>query len=468
LNPIIGLANNGDFQRFSLKFGVDFPFNVWDQNDLEHRNMSLFARVFNGYVIVAPQNTGFFSSYEFIGWLSRGVSTLLSKTGLYDIRYLGGVCASLVLVSTYSIFKTARTYKTSNRLFIIICLTLLLTDPFYIQYYNCFFTEQAFFCYGLLFVAAFLWNCSSKSSISLVIEIISLTLLGFSKSQNIVVIFPAAIAILIQQCFHFCKRERIKFLVASTCLIVVMCVTMISVKARPAEKPISDNKVVTYNTIMGRLLRISDDPFSQLQAMGFSDEEIQIITGNIGNSAFVNTFPADNPKIYDKLSSMKTELEMIIREPALVFKAMADIQNDLYRDVYYLANFQAEEYATQKTSLLSFHNDVLSKIAPRNYVVLFFCMAIITVYSIFVAFKNRDSRGLIAGIISSSVMMMYFVVAIGDGWENIKHLYVVNILSGIAYGYLAFKCIVLIKGKIEKAGSSLKHKVGERIKNKKV
>lgn len=435
MQPFIGLSNNGDFQRFSLKFGVDFPFNVWDLSDTEHRNMAMFQRVFNGYIIVDAWNTGYFTTYELIGWISRAVCAVLSKTGLYDIRYIGGVSVLFVLVSTYSIFITIKKYSIVSRMLIIAALLLLLTDPFYIQYYDSFFTEQSFFCYGLMFVAAYLRHCQSHSRLSLFVEVTALALLVFSKTQNFAVIIPGFAALILQQYLVLGKNAKRK-IIAVSILFVLECGILTAIKAYPVDARIHDPKVVTYNTVMGRLLKVSDYPSEHLIAMGFDSKQIDKIKGNIGNVAFVNTFVPDNPEIYKKLSSIHTEFSMFVREPSLVFKAMKDMQDSLYKDVDFLANFQPAELAHKRTSLLSFHNMILGKILPRNYVCLFVVMLVAFVFSMLRAFIEKDPRQLIISILSSSVILMYAVAAVGDGWDNVKHLYVVNLLSAVIYGYL--------------------------------
>lgn len=435
MQPFIGLSNNGDFQRFSLKFGVDFPFNVWDLSDTEHRNMAMFQRVFNGYIIVDAWNTGYFTTYELIGWISRAVCAVLSKTGLYDIRYIGGVSVLFVLVSTYSIFITIKKYSIVSRMLIIAALLLLLTDPFYIQYYDSFFTEQSFFCYGLMFVAAYLRHCQSHSRLSLFVEVTALALLVFSKTQNFAVIIPGFAALILQQYLVLGKNAKRK-IIAVSILFVLECGILTAIKAYPVDARIHDPKVVTYNTVMGRLLKVCDDPSAHLIAMGFDGDQVENIKGNIGNVAFVNSFAGDNPEIYKKLSSIRTEFGMFVREPSLVFKAMKDMQDSLYKDVDFLANFQPAELAHKRTSLFSFHNMVIGKILPRNYICLFAVMLAGLMFSLFRAFMDKDPRQLIISVMSFSVILMYAVSAVGDGWDNVKHLYVVNLLSWVVYGYL--------------------------------
>lgn len=368
-----------------------------------------------------------------------GVCAVLSKTGLYDIRYLGGLTAAFVLFAAWSIIKTARSYSPAARIAVISVLLVLLTDPFYVQYYNSFFTEQSFFCYGLIFVAAFLRNCRTRSKSSLFIEITALSLLIFSKTQNVVVIIPGLAAIILQQYILNSWKQQKREVLFAAWLIVMECTILGSIKSHQPDHPdipVLDPQIATYNVVMGRLLRVSDDPVRHLTQMGFDSVKVEKIKGNIGNSAYVNTFSSDNLGIYKKLRSIHNELRMIGREPSLVFKSLKDIQNSLYRDVDYLANFQSAELAHRKTSLLSFHNGILSKALPRNYVCLFGVMLTGMLISLIWAFRYRDPRLLIIAMLSSSVILMYTAVALGDGWENEKHLHAVNLLSGIVHIYV--------------------------------
>ncbi len=62
--PFIGIANNGDFERFSHKFGVFYPYNAWDE---QHYQITFVHNIISGFKTGTPTETGFFSSYEIVG-----------------------------------------------------------------------------------------------------------------------------------------------------------------------------------------------------------------------------------------------------------------------------------------------------------------------------------------------------------------------------------------------------------------
>jgi len=55
--PIIGIANNGDFERLSQKFGVFNPYNAWDT---EHYSTIFFHNIVITFKNSTPISTNFF------------------------------------------------------------------------------------------------------------------------------------------------------------------------------------------------------------------------------------------------------------------------------------------------------------------------------------------------------------------------------------------------------------------------
>ena len=135
--PFVGIANNGDFERFANKIGIFYPFNAWSE---ENYNRVFFHNTIAKFVIKPGIDTGFFSSYELIAWISRGLCSLFSKTGEYDIRFMGITSFIFTYIGIAFLFYAIRDFRFLTRIVIQTVVTFCVLDPYFVQFYNSFYS----------------------------------------------------------------------------------------------------------------------------------------------------------------------------------------------------------------------------------------------------------------------------------------------------------------------------------------
>lgn len=438
--PFVGIANNGDFERFANKIGIFYPFNAWSE---ENSNNAFFHNTIAKYVIKPSIDTGFFSSYELIACISRGLCSLFSKTGEYDIRFMGITSFIFTYIGISLLFYAIRDLKNSTRMIIQTIVTFCVLDPYFVQFYNSFYSEQGIFLFGFYFVTFFIITCKNFTYISFALELGFALLMSLAKAQYIVILAPCLLLVLLQ--FFFCKFKKSSLIVVLFFLFIVGMIPQLMPNIGVGNSH-KDANNLHYNVIMQRLLRLSEDPQSQLRNLGFSEEDIEVINNYIGTNAFTSSFQSDYPEIASKFD-VKMELQLLINEPMLIIKSLMDVEDNIFGDMG-LGNFAESEYADMKCQSLG----VMSKFAELFITKSFIFYAAVFILAIgfgFMKLRKKEPISIVWLFIIGSAILLYMVVPFGDGNEDSKHMYAASIALEIVYIYVIFNiamfCMKFIK-----------------------
>jgi len=256
--PVIGLADQGDYGRVFQRFGIDT-----DIADYSHRYFGHFIRTWKVDQKKAIRN-GFLSPDVPLVGVSLALNTLLSKTGLYDIRCLALVRMAIFLAAAALILQLAWRHGLLVRAVAVFAFLLVFADVGYVAYFNSGYSEPSSFLFGLLTIAFYLrlvasegnpWaNLSGLASCA--------ALLVWSKPQNILLGFVAGVAVLRLARAYRTPRWRVGTRLAAIGLMGC------SILCRIVPPPDWYRDFVRYIAVFTNVLPFSPDPQEDLQELG--------------------------------------------------------------------------------------------------------------------------------------------------------------------------------------------------------
>jgi hypothetical protein len=139
--PIIGLANNGDFDRVMSSAGFGYVGNTRSENFVNW--------VLPRYRLVARQPGSFFSSETLLALAAAGVARAFGA-GTFDIRLLGVVHALLLLWAIGLMVRSAGDLSIGVQCLVAMLLVFLFTDVGYAAPFNSLYTQTASFLFFML------------------------------------------------------------------------------------------------------------------------------------------------------------------------------------------------------------------------------------------------------------------------------------------------------------------------------
>jgi len=178
--PIVGVANNGDFERFMGRLGLqhlttEYTDKYWNY---VNREFSITAR--NWW------RSGYVSSENLFVEVALLLCNLISKTGLFDIRALGLTHALAFLSAIWLMLVASRGFPGPVRCVFGLCLVVVFTDVGYVAFFNSLYSEPAALIFLCLAVGlALLCLVSPKPSAFLPLSyLVAAMLFASSKPQT--------------------------------------------------------------------------------------------------------------------------------------------------------------------------------------------------------------------------------------------------------------------------------------------
>ena len=142
--PIVGLADNGDYERVMGYAGFQHTPLCYTERYFS------FLRRHYAVAPIARSRSGHHSSETAVAILARSLHLAFSKSPLFDIRWLGALNAILLLLALGGILRACRELALPTRVLLAAALVFVFTDVGYVAPFNSFYTQTA----SLLFLLA--------------------------------------------------------------------------------------------------------------------------------------------------------------------------------------------------------------------------------------------------------------------------------------------------------------------------
>ncbi len=424
--PIVGMADQGDFRRMIGRFGY---------GPEQHQPVPSYMYVARKYVpdpsYRSPEWEQVSSEYLFVG-ASFALNRVVSKDGKWDIILMGLIHGASYLVAFMQLLHVTRSSQV--RVFLWIAILVVLTDVACVAYFNSFYAEPASLIFFMLLAAESIeMHNSERISLPVLFRwTLWAIMLVLAKPQNAGVGLVAAM-------FAIHLRTWTGRAAWLSCALIFTSIA-ISIATAPAEM----KNACTYNLVFKAILPESRDPAADLRALGL-DSRLQDYSGTGPWSPKTVFLPLTKSGAIGHVVTQRTVLQFYLRRPARLWrhiKAMLPIAM-LSRPEY--GNFERSAGYAPMARSQSFalwsdcHERVFTPVA--KFFVLLLPLPAVTL----AVWRRLRTRSLEYFAALCAACLMSFLAAIfGDAWDNVKHLFLFNVMIDaclLAATVLAFSLI---------------------------
>lgn len=185
--PLVGMANNGDFDRFSRYFSLAAPEAEVSGETVKTEYGDLYFRHFISRYRYATEyywKSGFLSSALLPIGLAVSVSRLVAGRDWFDIRFLSLLYTAMLVLVAWMLLTYGECLGRLRRWSLYVLLALILTDVGYVAYFNSFYGEPASFLFLLATVALTLHAVEKPTAGRIAGVFVCLALFATAKAQN--------------------------------------------------------------------------------------------------------------------------------------------------------------------------------------------------------------------------------------------------------------------------------------------
>lgn len=423
--PIVGLADNGDFAYARWPFRID----VKDRAD-PHR--------FFHFIVVDYQ------FYEEEPRLFRLITTedlnvggavllwwLVSKEGIFDIRLMGAIHASIVLFALFLVLPLIGRLATWRAWVLAVLSLVIILDVSYVSYYNSFYADAASLVFLLLLVATYLrvsWTVGPVGVPRGVVLLLAMLLFLLSKSQRAPLGFVFLLLLIV---------ERKRLLPRPRGLAIGLTVIGLSTFASMAQIPADYRAMAYYNVVFAELLPRSQQPALVLNELGLPAKYAVYS----GSNAYSPQSALGQPESRSELVALASHQKLLayyLRHPTILWRliTLGTNQATEFRP-WGFGNFAKESNRglgeqSRSFALWTGMKRLLFYKRPYHYLgaVSFCCLLLVWC-------ATKSGRFLPAVLALSGMTAMEFALgALADVGETTRHLFVFNLLVDLQLLFL--------------------------------
>jgi len=415
--PIAGLADQGDFGRIIGRFGY-----------APEDKSATIAFVAPKYV-PDPSSRRLeweqpSSEYLFVA-CAMLLNKLVSRDGKLDIIVIGVVHALAFLAAFARLLMVTKQYRASPFLWIVGLIAV--TDVGYAAYWNSFYAEPASCIFFLLLTAESIAICSSKQVSPGQIALWSLwsILWVMAKAQNA----PLGVLLtLFSVRLWWRANERPARLATVVGSVLIAVATIINILTIPAPVQWAD----AYNQMFLAILPESRNPSADLKALGLESELVKysgtgawspgsgfhemVANGLVGNKithALIGRFYLQHPT-------------RIWRHAKRLLPIAFSLRPEWCGNFERTAGRAPGARSAAFTLWSSFHEQGLRRIGNLILILLFVSPAVAAIAWICLPARRRHIELL--ALLSVCCLTAFLVAALGDAWDNVKHLFLFNLM----------------------------------------
>ncbi len=299
VEPVIGMADNADFDRLLCPAGLDHPAD----RGYADRYFYYINRHFD--LVERESCSPYISSASITLLAARALHDRFVPDGQpFDIRLTGGLNVLLMALAMLLLLSATRALFPRGRWLLLALLTLFFADVGYIVYLNSFYGEAAtliyfFFTAGVFLVLLGRLKRPEARGGGLTRPLLLLALLiagcafALSKPQNYILVFCQLI--LLAPLFVWLPRRRERWLLGlGTPLLIVL--TLLPMRDMD---PIF-TRMQIHDIVFVDLLPHTEDPAAELEALGLPPEMIRWV----GQAAWAEGSPLLEPEFGAQLDEL--------------------------------------------------------------------------------------------------------------------------------------------------------------------
>jgi hypothetical protein len=415
--PIVGLADQGDFARIIGTFG----YAPADRS-------ATIAFVAEKYIpdpaARKPEWEQPSSEYLFAACAIL-LNKIVSPDNRLDIAVIGAVHVLAFLAAFARLLLVTKQYRASPILWIIGLVAL--TDVGYAAYWNSFYAEPASCIFFLLLAAESIaiYNSDQVSPRQIVLWSLWAIFFVMAKAQNA----PLGILLtLFSVRLWWWTKERVARRLAILASTLIAAATLFNIVTIPARVQWAD----AYNHMFLAILPESRNPPSDLKAFGLEPALAKYSgTGAWSpGSAFHDMVESG---LLGKQITHAAIVRFYLQHPARIWrhaKTLLPIAFSLRPE--WCGNFERTAgrppgaRSAAFTLWSGFHEQVLRRIGKLILILL--CLSPAIAATAWIRFPARRRHIELFALLSICCLTAFLVAALGDAWDNVKHLFLFNLM----------------------------------------
>lgn len=429
--PLIGIADSGDFLRIATTVGLsDLDANASYEDQY-------FGYFHSQYRYSPISIGGYFSTQIAIVFIAIGISKLFNPQ-LFDIRFLAAIYCMLLLTAFYLLMQLKLLSSLAAKLTLAAVLLFVFVDVGYTAYFNSLYGEPlslVFLLLTLAFALRMLESADNRRKRWLIAFFAAAIILVGSKVQNapvgLILCFLSLRFLNIRGDY---KWRRLTLIFTAMLLLVS---TAIYISAPKEFRVINQYQSVFYG-----ILKDSPHPEKNLADMGL-DPKLSVLAGT--NYFTPNTpIPQQSDQLkeafYSKISHGKIAVFYLTHPSRFINKLEAAASNTLHMRPSYLGNYEKSAgYPRGAISpVYAAWSNFKEHIMPHT---LWFLIPFFGLYKLILIRAHRKetsgdrkkayevlmSIGLIAAV-------AFVVPLVGDGEADMhKHLFLFNVCFDVVF-----------------------------------
>ncbi|MEI7832662.1 MAG: hypothetical protein WCJ56_05650 [bacterium] len=419
--PIVGLADNGDYDRVMMVGKLVLPESAQETAYLDHINLKY---------TVHPEDTiiWYWTSQLFLVKGAVLVNQIFTRNGLFDLRLIGVAHTFFFLLAIAGLLWATRGINRTIRITLYVLFTLIFCDIAYTAHFNSFYSEPGGFVFFFLTlaVAGVIINLQKQQGIKwswlfwlFAISVMFIT----SKAQNVFLSIPFAMLIIILARSAYKPAKNRAGLVLATILVLL---SGLYYAVGRSEEVTQCN---LYHMVFFDILRNSTTPSADLAALGLDQKYLALA----GTHWFTPNIPIREESFkrdfFDKIG-YGTILKFYTTHPVRMIEtanrgAIASFSSRPgHMGNYEKAAGYPPKAKSDKFSYWSSWKENLPGAFKAPFLIIFSFLNVIVWW-----FRNRyyaaDSQERAVGYVHLTLIiaafMEFFIVILGDGGGEIVH-----------------------------------------------
>ncbi|MGN7380898.1 Uncharacterised protein [Chlamydia abortus] len=425
VKPLVGMANNGDFERIMNSAGLAYmPVEQADK---------YFSYFFSKYAFVDDALTavgGYLSSQALLVKLTAWVQQWF-QADWYDIRVLSGLYSLILMAALYRIVKEHRAISAWPRWVLAVLLVLVFADGAYAAYFNSLFGEPVSMLFLLLtFAFGAALTLRERPSIGLLAGFYVSAVFAISaKVQNApigIVLFLLSLRL-----WKWGEGRKWKYTAMVGSVLIILTSAIVFLSHGSSIKII--NK---YQTVFYGILKDSPNPHKDLEELGLNPEWAVLA----GTNYFIPDLPINikspefEQELDEKIGHSKIAL-FYLKHPVRYWEKLKITATQAFAiKPSYLGNYELSEH--KAPGALSHTYTLWSKfkehLLPNQlwFLIAFYGAFILVWVKSYLETKRPAARMYMELLMTIALIgvIQFIVPVIGDGEADLaKHLFLFNV-----------------------------------------
>jgi hypothetical protein len=425
VSPVLGLANNGDFERIMVWGGIKLPDAVTG----EAKYFGFFNSV---YEIVGTRPGSYISSTSLFLKAAVWINQVFHSTTRFDIRFLGALHILALLAGVGLIVSGMRKRNIGLAWLTAVLLALVTTDKGFTLYFNSMFSEATTFVMLLALIGCAL-HLTAQSEQPQRWALVGATVAGVlfvtAKVQNAVLGFLIVLWLL-RFLRLYAERAWKKAVLIAAAVVLVFTAGLSGYNAF--------DRINIYQTVFYGVLKDSPDPAADLRELGIREDYAVLANADYFVPHPIDITSAEFKRdYYDKISRGKV-LMFYAKHVDRFWDKLQVCAKSSFNLHYYLGNYEntGDHKALEQSTTWTQWTEFVAKVLPKS---LWFLLAFCAAFAGGLVWEWR--RAATAGgrilvefflVIELMAMAQYVLPILGDGEADLgKHLFLFNVLGSV-------------------------------------